>query len=93
MYKILHALVANQRLIQVGLVVNDIDEVVHDPALAAHDQIQVAQADIKIDHHGSIAALGQAGGETGAGRGFAHASLAGGHDDNGCQAATSHRLS
>ena len=67
-----------------GLALDDVDEVVHHAALTPHDEIEVAQADIKVDHGGLVAAQGEAGGKGGAGGGLAHATLAGGHDDDFC---------
>ena len=45
------ALVADQGLRQLGVALGDVDEVVDDPALGPHHQVEVAQADIEIDHH------------------------------------------
>ena len=39
--------VFNQRLVECGFALNDVDQVIHHPALAAHDQVQVAQATSK----------------------------------------------
>ena len=73
------ALVADQRLRQLGVALDDVDEVVDDPALGAHDEVEVAQADVEIDHHDLFAALRQRGAERG-GRGrLADAALAGCH--------------
>jgi hypothetical protein len=54
-------LVLDERLVQVGLALDDVDQVVHHAALAAHDEVEVAQADVEVDHGGLVAAQGQAG--------------------------------
>ncbi|MNV99407.1 hypothetical protein D3C71_1947610 [compost metagenome] len=59
-----------------------VDEVIHHAAFAAHDEVEVAQADVKVDHGSLVAAQGEAGGKAGTGGGLAHATLAGGHDDD-----------
>ena len=65
-------LVFDQRLVQIGFTLDHIDQVVHHTALTTHDQIQVAQADIEIDHSGFMATQCQARRKTGAGGGFSH---------------------
>ena len=72
----LDPLVADQRLRQLGVALGDVDEVVHHPALGAHDEIEVAQADVEIDDHDLLAALRQRGAERGGGGGLADAALA-----------------
>jgi hypothetical protein len=74
-------LVLDQRLVEVGLAVDHVDQVVDHAPLAAHDQVEVAQADVEVDDGGLVAAQRQAGGKAGAGGGFAHAAFAG-SDDN-----------
>jgi len=69
-------LVFDQRLVQVGLAVDDIDQVIDHAALAAHDQVKVAQADVKVNHCRLVAAQGQTGCKAGAGGGLAHPALA-----------------
>ena len=54
--QVLDPLVLDQRLMQADAVVDDVDEVEHDPALAAHDQVEVAQADVEVDDDGLLAA-------------------------------------
>jgi hypothetical protein len=61
-----------------------LDKVVHDAALAAHDEIEVAQADIEVDDRGLEAAHGEARGKAGAGGGLAHPAFAGSHHNNTC---------
>ena len=51
----LDALVADQRLRQLGVALHDVDEVEHDAALGAHHEVEVAQADIEIDDHHAAA--------------------------------------
>jgi hypothetical protein len=62
--------------------VHHVDEVINHPALAAHDQVEVAQADVKVDDGDFFAGHGQASGEGGAGGRLADAAFAGGDDDN-----------
>ena len=47
-------------------------------ALAAHDQVEVTQADVKVDDDGLVAAQGETGTDGGAAGGLADAALAGG---------------
>jgi len=75
-------LVFDQRLREFDLFVDDVDQVVHDAALATHDEVEVAQADVEVDHGRLVAAQREARRETGTGRGLAHAPFAGGHDDD-----------
>ncbi len=70
------ALVLDQRLIQAGFVVDDVDEVIHHAALAAHDEVKVAQADVEVDDDGAVATQGQSHGNGGTGRGFSDPTLA-----------------
>jgi nitrate reductase beta subunit len=53
------AFVADQRLRQLGVALDDVDEVVDDPAFSPHHEIEIAQADIEIDHNDPLAALRQ----------------------------------
>ena len=71
-------LVLDQRLAETGIALDDVDEVVDHAPFAAHDEVKVAQADIKINHGGFVAAQRQPGCDCGAGGGFAHAAFAGG---------------
>ena len=80
--EILQALVLDQRLVQRGVAVDDVDEVVDYPALAAHDEIQVTQADIEVDDDGFVPSQGESGAQCGAGSGFTHASLAGSNNED-----------
>src|SRR5690606_10906642 len=80
--EVVEALVLDQGLLERGLAVDDVDEVVNHAALAAHDQVEVAQADVEVDDRGLVAAPGQADGDAGAGGGLADAALAGSDYDD-----------
>ena len=67
---------------ELGVALDDVDEVEDDAALGAHDEIEVAQADVEIDHHDVLAALRQRGAERRRRRRLADAALAGCHDQN-----------
>ena len=54
--QVIDPLVTDQRLIEAGFTLNHVDQVVHYTPLAAHDEIQVAQPHIEIDHYGLVAA-------------------------------------
>jgi len=75
-------LVFDERLGELGLALEDVDEIVDDAAFAAHDEVEVAQADVEVDDGGLEAAKRQARGESGAGGGLAHPSFAGSDDDD-----------
>jgi hypothetical protein len=81
---VLAVLVLDQRLGERRFAVEDIDQVIDDAALAAHDQVEVAQADVEIDDGSLVTPQGEARGEAGAGGGLADATLAGRYDDNTC---------
>src|SRR5690606_29685757 len=74
--------VLDECLIELGLAIDDVDQVVYDATLAAHDQVEVAQADVEVDDGGLEAPQREAGGEGGTGGGLAHTTLAGGYDDD-----------
>src|SRR5690606_34080844 len=59
-----------------------VDEVVDHPPLTAHHQVEVAQADVEIDHGDFLAATRQPAGEACGGGRLADASLAGGDYDD-----------
>ena len=82
--EVLAVLVLDEGLVQVGLAVEDVDEVIHHAAFAAHDEVEVAQADIEVDDRGLEAAQGEPGSEACTGGGFAHTALAGRYDDDAC---------
>ncbi|KAG1243681.1 hypothetical protein G6F65_022255 [Rhizopus arrhizus] len=77
-------LVLDQRLVEGGFALDHIDEVVHHATLAAHDEVEIAQADIEVDDSGLVAPHREARGKTGARRGFTHAAFAGSHHNNAC---------
>ena len=79
--EVLDPLVLDQRLAEVGLALDDVDEVVHHAALAAHDQVEVAQTNVEVDDDGLEPAQRQSSGEGSARRGLAHAALARCHHD------------
>jgi hypothetical protein len=45
---------------QLRFAVDDIDQVVDDAPLAAHDQVEVAQPDVEVDDHRFVPALREA---------------------------------
>ena len=65
--------------LRVASALDHIDEVVHHATLAAHDEVEVAQADVEVDDSGFVAPHREARGKTGARRGFTHAAFAGSH--------------
>src|SRR5690606_18422010 len=78
------ALVLDQGLLERGLALDDVDEVVHHAALAAHDQVEAAQPDVEVDDRDLLAAARQPAGQARAGGGLADAALAGrDYDDLG----------
>ena len=74
--QIFETLVADQGLRQLGDALHHIDEVEHHPALGAHHEIKVAQADVEIDDHDVLPALRKRRAERGRGGGLANAALA-----------------
>src|SRR5690606_3981161 len=87
--EVVQALVLDERLLQLRLALNHVDEVEDHAPLATHDHVQVAQADIEIDHHGSLAAHREAGADGGRGGGLPDSAFAGGDDDDLRQGAVS----
>jgi len=59
-----------------------IDEIEHDAPFGAHDEIEIAQADVEIDDDGLVAALGERRPHGSRGGGLAHASLARRHNQH-----------
>lgn len=80
--QVFEALVLDQGLGEGGLAVDDVDEVVHHAAFAAHDQVEVTQADVEVDDGGLETAQGQAGADSCAGGGFTDATLTGSDYEN-----------
>ena len=74
--EVFDALVLDECLVQVGFAVDDVDEVIHDATLDAHDEVEVAQADIEVDDAGFEALEGEAAGDAGAGRGLPYSAFA-----------------
>src|SRR5690606_31669684 len=75
--EILATLVLDQGLIERRLAVDHVDQVVDDPALTAHDEIQIAQPDVEVDDGGFMPTQRQPHGDSCTGGGFAHPALAG----------------
>ncbi len=67
---------------QLGLAIDDVDEVEHHAALATHDEVEVAQADVEIDNNRFVATHGQTGGNCSRRGGFTNAALTGCDNDN-----------
>ena len=74
--EILQALVANERLRQLGHAVDDVDQIKDDAPLGAQHQVEVAQADVEIDDHDLLAVVGQRGAQRSRRRGLADAAFA-----------------
>ena len=74
------ALVADQRLRQLGIALDDVDQIVDDAALGAHHQIEIAKTDVEIDDDDFFIALCQRCTESGRRGGLADPALAGCHD-------------
>ena len=80
--QVVHPLVADQRLRQLGVALDHVDQVEHDAPLGPHHQVEVAQPDVEIDHDDGLPALRQRRPKRGGGGGLADPSLAGCHDQN-----------
>ena len=80
--ELVEPLVADERLRQLGVALDDVDEVEDDAPLGAHHEVEVAQADVEIDHHDLVAALRQRRAERRRRGGLADAALARCHDQN-----------
>ena len=78
----LDPLVADQRLGKLGDALDDVDQVEHHAALGPEHEIEIAQADVEIDHDHFLARLRERGPERGGGGGLADAALAGRHDQD-----------
>src|SRR6185312_17100358 len=59
--EIFQPLVADQGLRQLGDALNHIDEIEHHAAFGTHYEVEVTQADVEIDHHDALPALGKRG--------------------------------
>ena len=69
------ALIADQRLCELGVALRDVDEVEDDPPLRAHHQIEIAESDIEIDDANAPPALRERRAKGRRRGGFAHAAL------------------
>jgi hypothetical protein len=68
--------------VQLRLVADHVDEVVDHPPLAAHDQIEVAQADVEVDRDRLLSLLGDAGRDVCAGGGLSDPAFTRSDDDD-----------
>ena len=73
------ALVPDEGLRELGLAFDDVDQVKDHAPLGTHHQVEIAQADIKVDDHHLLAALRQRGTQRCCRGGLADTALAGGH--------------
>src|SRR5260370_16627780 len=73
--KVVVALIPDQCLVELSVAVDDIDEIEHNAAFAPHDQVEVAQPDIKVDNDSPLAAQSQPGDDRGCGGALADPSL------------------
>src|SRR5690606_26382802 len=78
--EVVRALVLDQRLNEVRVAVDQVDEVVHHTTLAAHDQVEVTQPYIEVDDDRLVSTQIEPGTDGSAGSGFANAPLACGND-------------
>ncbi len=61
--------------VQCGIALNDVDEIINDATFAAHNQVEVTQADVEVDNDGFLSLLGQTCSDGRAGGGLANAPL------------------
>ena len=73
--EVFQAFVLDQGLVEGGIAVDDVDEVIHHAALATHDQVEVAQAHVEVDEYGLVAAQCQSCAQGGGGGGLADTTL------------------
>ena len=73
-------LVADHRLVGLAVAFQEVDQVVDDAVLQAHDDVQVAETDVGIYDHDLVTAHGQAGAYVGGGGGLTDPALAGGYN-------------
>ena len=59
-----------------------VDQVVDDAALQAHDNVEIAQADVGIHDHDALTGHGQSNTQVCSGCGLAHAAFAGGQGED-----------
>jgi hypothetical protein len=60
----------------------NIDQVIDDPAFGSHDQVEIAQAHIKVDDHHPLTILGESCAERGRRSRLADSALSGCHHDD-----------
>src|SRR3984957_19458492 len=76
------ALVLDQRLFEYAVALDDIHEIIYDTPLAPHDQIEVAQSDVEIDHRNTFAAARESARYAGGGSGLSNSSLTRSYNDS-----------
>src|SRR5258708_17802754 len=76
------AFVLDQRLFEYAVALDDIDEIIYDTPLAPHDQIEVAQSDVEIDHRNTFAAARESARNAGGGSGLSNSSLTRSYNDS-----------
>src|SRR6202020_1114555 len=76
------ALIADQRLRELGVALCDVDEVKDDSALGAHHQIEIAEPDIEIDDADALSALRERDAKRRGRGGFAYTTLSRCNDDD-----------
>ena len=69
------ALIADQRLRELGVALRHVDEIKDDPPLRAHHQIEIAQSDIEIDDANAASALRERDAKRRGRGGFAYTTL------------------
>ncbi len=70
------ALVLDECLVELGVALHHVDEVVDDAPLGAHHEVEVPEADVEVDHADALAGKGQGGADRGGGRRLADSALA-----------------
>jgi hypothetical protein len=76
------ALVADQRLVEPRLAIGDIDQILNDAAFRAHDEIEIAQANVEVDDGDILSCLGERCAERRGRRRLADAAFPGCDDHN-----------
>jgi len=69
------ALIADQRLRELGVALRYVDKVKNDAALCAHHQIEIAESDVEIDDANTLSALRERDAERRGRGGFAYTTL------------------
>ncbi|GAA3976153.1 hypothetical protein GCM10022278_36250 [Allohahella marinimesophila] len=75
-------LVLDEGLIEGRLTIDDVDEIVHDPSLAIHDQVKVPQTHVEVDDYGLMTFQGESCRDGGARGGFTHTTFSRGNNDD-----------